>query len=467
MDLTVLFDQQKSKCLELRSENYKERLKRLRALKTWIMANKNRIRAAVHKDLHKSDTDIDISEIFTVTTEINHAIRKLKQWVQPTHVSPGMTYLGTSAFIQYEPKGACLIIAPWNFPFNLMGSPLVSCLAAGNTAILKPSELTPATSELIAEMAQEVFEPSVVAVVEGGVEVSKNLLELPFDHIFFTGSTHVGKIVMAAAAKNLSSVTLELGGKSPVIIDRHAHVDDAAKKIVWGKYSNNGQTCIAPDYIFVHKDIKAAFVKAVEKHTKHLFDSTDAGYESSGTYSRIVGVRHAERLVGLLNDAIEKGATLEMGGNHDEANKFIEPTVLSDVSEDTGLWKEEIFGPILPVNTYNDLQGVIDHINAGDKPLSLYVFTRNSSIADEIRTKTSSGSFCLNDVVIQYAHPNLPFGGVNASGIGKSHGYFGFQEFSNAKSVVKQRVGLTNVLVFYPPFNNFKQKVVDLLIKYF
>lgn len=467
MDIKALFEDQKAKSLDLRTESYKARIKRLKALKHWILENKPRIRKAVNQDLNKSQTDIDISEIFTVTTEINHAISKLRNWSLPTYVSSGLTYLGTSAYVQYEPKGVCLIIAPWNFPFNLIGSPLVSCLAAGNTAILKPSEMTPATSALIVKMVQEVFDPNIVVAIEGGVDITTQLLGLPFDHIFFTGSTHVGKIVMKAAAENLSSVTLELGGKSPVIVDKSADISDAARKIVWGKYVNNGQTCIAPDYIFVHSEVKDKFVEAVKKCTKNMFDHADSGYKESPSYSRLVHQKHASRLVDLLDEAVRKGAQLEMGGHHEVDERYMDPTLLSNVSEDAGLWTEEVFGPILPLNIYDSLEGVIDHINKNEKPLSLYVFTKKSKIAKEVRLKTSSGTFCINDVVIQYAHPNLPFGGVNSSGIGKSHGHYGFKEFSNEKSVIKQRIGLTNALVFYPPFNSLKQKAVDFLIKYF
>ena len=272
---------------------------------------------------------------------------------------------------------------------------------------------------------------------------------------------------MSAAAKTLSSVTLELGGKSPVIVDQSADLEDAARKIVWGKFSNNGQTCIAPDYIFVHADKQFDFIEAVKKYTQLLFNHDNNGFKSSNTYSRIVSTKHADRLEQLTQQAVELGARIEMGGSCDIPGKFIEPTLLSHVSEDCDLWKEEIFGPILPVKSYSNLFEAIDHINAHDKPLSLYVFTKNKKTSDEIRLKTSSGTMCINDVVIQYAHPHLPFGGVNASGIGKSHGYFGFRAFSNEKSVIKQRVGLTNALVFYPPFNKLQKMIVGFLIRYF
>lgn len=462
-----IFDNQKIKSLALRTESIAHRKERLKSLKSWILKNKDKIRKAVHEDLRKSETDTDISEIFTVTTEINDALNNLNRWARPKRVSPGLTYLGTSGKIQPEPKGVCLIIAPWNFPFNLIGSPLVSCLAAGNTAILKPSEHTPATSRLIREMVDEVFEPEIVTVVEGSVEETTALLALPFDHIFFTGSTNVGKIIMEAAAKNLSSVTLELGGKSPVIIDETAHADDAAKKIVWGRYTNNGQTCIAPDYIFIHNKAKDAFVSSAKKYVAALFDSKNEGLANTADYSRLVNTRHASRLVDLLEEATSSGAKIEFGGSHDADKKFIEPTLLSNIDESNRIWQEEIFGPVMPMKTYDNIDEVIDHINANDKPLSLYLFSRSRKMKKKIVKSTSAGTMAINDVVVQYAHPNLPFGGVNHSGIGKSHGKFGFMEFSNQKSVLSQRVGLTNALLFYPPFNGFKKWVVNFLIKHF
>ncbi|MEP4093531.1 aldehyde dehydrogenase family protein [Reichenbachiella sp.] len=461
------FDKQKSKSLELRTESIAIRRSRLKSLKNWILKNKDKIRSALHTDLRKSATDTDISEIFTVTTEINDALNHLHQWARPQHVSPGMTYLGTSAKVRPEPKGVCLIIAPWNFPFNLIGSPLVSCLAAGNTAILKPSEHTPATSKMIKEMVEDIFEPEVVTVAEGAVPETTALLELPFDHIFFTGSTNVGKIVMAAAANNLSSVTLELGGKSPVIIDETANADDAARKIVWGRFTNNGQTCIAPDYIFINEKVKNKFIASAKKYVSQLFDSKGQGMANADDYSRLVHSNHARRLVDILEEATNSGAKIEFGGEYQVDNKFIEPTLLSNIDESNRIWQEEIFGPIMPLKVYDNIDQVIDHINQNEKPLSLYLFSTSRKMKKKITKATSAGSMAINDVVVQYAHPNLPFGGVNHSGIGKSHGRYGFLEFSNQKSVLSQRIGLTNALLFYPPFNGFKKWVVSFLIKWF
>lgn len=462
-----IFDRQKSKSLLQRSESVQFRRSRLQSLKAWVLNNKDRIRKAIFEDLRKSETDTDISEIFTVTTEINEALRKLNSWSRPRKVSSGLTYLGTSAFIKSEPKGVCLIVAPWNFPFNLIGGPLVSCLAAGNTAILKPSEHTPATAQLIMEMTSELFAEEEVTAILGGVEETTSLLDLPFDHIFFTGSTEVGKIVMTAAAKHLTSVTLELGGKSPVIIEETADVADAAKKIVWGKFINNGQTCIAPDYILVHESLKEQLIDSIRQQVSNIFDSRNIGITNSEDYSRMVNRRQAERVIGLLEESLENGAVLEIGGKSMVESNFIEPTLISNVKSSDRIWKEEIFGPILPLQTFIGLEEVIEHINAHDKPLALYLFSKSKKVKRKVTNETSAGSMVINDVVIQYAHPNLPFGGVNHSGMGKSHGRFGFESFSNQKSLIKQRIGLTNAWFFYPPFNSFKRWVVGFLIKHF
>lgn len=462
-----IFDAQKKRSIELRPEEIKDRKARLKKLKTWILNNRRAIHEALHLDLKKSATDTDVTEVFTVTTSLNKAIANIYKWSKPTRVSPGLTYLGTKGRVKPEPKGVCLIIAPWNYPFNLVASPLVYCLAAGNTAILKPSEHTPATSKLIKKMAEECFDPSEVAVVEGAIEETTSLLKLPFDHIFFTGSTGVGKIIMEAASKNLTSVTLELGGKSPVIIDATSDVNDAAKKVMWGKFTNNGQTCIAPDYVLIDEKVKADFITACKKYIGELFDPESKGLEYSEEYSRMVNENHSKRVVGLLDDAITNGASVEIGAKSNSNKRFIEPTLISNISEDSKIWQEEIFGPVLPMNVYSDLDKVIDHINSNPKPLALYLFSRSKKIMKKVLNATSSGAAVINDVVLHYSHPNLPFGGVNHSGIGKSHGYYGFKEFSNEKAVLKQRVGLTNASVFYPPFNGFKKKVVDLMIKYF
>ncbi|SHJ62580.1 aldehyde dehydrogenase (NAD+) [Reichenbachiella agariperforans] len=465
--IQTLFDSQKNKATALRSAPISERKAQLSKLKRWILDNKSRIYEALYQDLHKPQLEADISEIFPVMAEISHTLQHLSEWTRERRVSSGLTYIGTQGKIKYEPKGRCLIIAPWNYPFQLTVGPLVSCLAAGNTAILKPSENTPTTSRLISEMVRELFDPSWVTVVEGAIDETQTLLSLPFDHIFFTGSTPVGKIVMAAAAKHLTSVTLELGGKSPVIIDESANVDDAAKKIIWGRFTNNGQTCIAPDYLFVHHTQLKNFLASAKKHIRKLFDPSSVGMRQSSGYARIVNPRHTQRIIDLMESALQEGAKIAIGGTYDLESRFIEPTLLVDIPADASIWKEEIFGPVMPIQSYDSLENVIEHIRANDKPLSLYLFSKDRRTQERVTQETTAGSMVINDVVLQYAHPNLPFGGVNQSGIGKAHGHYGFLEFTNQKSVLKQRVGFTNAMLFYPPIGNFKKKVLDFMTRYF
>jgi aldehyde dehydrogenase (NAD+) len=374
--------------------------------------------------------------------------------------------LGTRASILYEPKGVCLIIAPWNYPFNLSAGPLVSALAAGNAVIIKPSELTNNTSALINRMCREIFEPQVVSVVEGDASVSQELLKLPFDHIFFTGSPAVGKIVMRAAAEHLTSVTLELGGKSPTIITASAKVNEAAQRVAVAKFINNGQTCIAPDYVLVHTSVLKPFVEALKSQVQNMF-AKETTFQQSADYARVVNAKHYQRLHSLVEDAVQKGAIPELTGPSEESDNFIHPIILTSISADARIMEEEIFGPVLPVLPFNSLDEVISMINSKPKPLALYYFGDSSSEIKRIKQETSSGAICINDCAIHFLHHSIPFGGVNNSGIGKSHGYFGFQAFSNEKPVLKQRHGLTSVRGFYPPYTNLVKRMVDGLLKFF
>jgi len=305
-----------------------------------------------------------------------------------------------------------------------------------------------------------------VAVFEGDAEVSSRLLELPFDHIYFTGSPQIGKVVMKAAAENLSSVTLELGGKSPVIVDETVNINSAAKRIAWGKFVNNGQICLSPDYAFVHESISQKFMEALKEQTIKLFLSDKSqGIHESENYGRIVNNKHTLRLSHLIDDAIEKGAEVVWGNERDTKQNFIAPTILNKLSDDALILQEEIFGPVLPVLSYKNIKDVIDYVNGRPKPLALYVFSNNSKTKTDLLQHTSSGTAVINDCVLQFAHSNLPFGGVNNSGIGKSHGYYGFMAFSNEKAVLKQKRGITALSFFYPPYNKLRKKIVELVLK--
>lgn len=462
-----VFNAQRARSLVLRTENIKQRLVRLKKLQQWIEKNRDAIRTAVYNDFRKPKTEVDISEIYPVTAEIKHTITHLKRWAKPKKVDAPLTYLGSTSYVQYEPKGVCLIISPWNYPFNLAIGPLVSAIAAGNTAIIKPSEITPNTSELIDTLVGELFPEDEVAVIQGGIDTSTHLLSIPFDHIFFTGSPAVGKIVMQAASKHLTSVTLELGGKSPVVVDESASLNDAAEKIAWGKLLNNGQTCVAPDYLLISEKVTDRFLPLLKRAMEKQFDHKKKGFQSSSDYTRIVNDKHFERINDLIKDAIDKGGDLFMGGEVDAADRYIAPTIITHLPEDARLMEEEIFGPILPVVTFSNLDEALKIINAKPKALSLYYFGKSGKNRKRILLETSSGGTCINDCVLQFSHNNLPFGGVNNSGLGKSHGHYGFLAFSNEKAVLKQRVGLTSTKTIYPPYTKAVQKLVDSMIKYF
>lgn len=462
-----VFTALKLESVELRKEESGDRKKRLLALRAWIKANRPAIQQAIYNDFHKHAAEVDTTEIFPALDEIRSALDNLDRWSKPKKVDAPLTMIGTRSQILYEPKGLCLIISPWNYPFNLSVGPLTSAIAAGNNVILKPSENTPHTSSLIKKMSEEVFDQKIVTVLEGGPEVSQALLKLPFDHIFFTGSPGIGKMVMKAAAENLTSVTLELGGKSPAIVTPSASIKNAAQRIAVTKFINNGQTCIAPDYVMVHESVATTFIDELKKHVQKSFSDNGKSIYKSASYARIVNQKHFDRLNALLRDAIEKGAKLELSGPVEQSERFIHPMILSKVSHESHVMEEEIFGPILPVITYSSLDEAITIINKKPKPLALYIFGSNSNELHRVKQETSSGSVCINDCAIQFLHHNLPFGGVNNSGIGKSHGYYGFLAFSNEKPLVRQRGGLTTFGFFYPPYTPRVQKMINWLLKLF
>lgn len=464
---TELFNQQLPTALAWRKSSLEERTVRLKKLLHWINTHQEDIRKALYKDFNKPAPEVDLNEIFPVTSEIKHCLKNLKAWMRPQPVPTPLPMLGTAGFLLFEPKGRTLLISPWNFPFNLAIGPLVSALAAGCTAILKPSEHAPHTALLVQNLISELFSPEEVAVCLGEKEVASKLLDLPFDHIFFTGSPQIGKIVMKAAAQHLSSVTLELGGKSPVILDETAELVDAAKKIVWGKFVNCGQTCIAPDYVLVPESKKEAFIAQAKAALQRYYDPQHDGIEQSPDYARLINAGHFSRVKSLFDDAFEKGAVVEAGGNWNQETKYFAPTLLSGISEEMGVFQEEIFGPILPILTYTHLNDALALINSQPKPLALYFFGSATDRAKRVMAETSSGNMVVNDCVIHFLHTELPFGGVNNSGIGKAHGKYGFLAFSNEKGVLKQRVGLTNVSLLRPPYGIKVKKLIATMMKWF
>lgn len=462
-----VFEDKKRVFKSVRLQSVRQRKNRLTKLSQWIKANRQVIREAIHLDFRKPAAEVDTTEILPALDELNHAVTELNRWTKPKKVDAPITLLGTRSKIVYEPKGVCLIISPWNYPFNLSVGPLISALAAGNVAIIKPSEYTPHTSALIKKLVAEVFTENEVSVIEGDSEVSQALLTLPFDHIFFTGSPAVGKLVMKAAAENLTSVTLELGGKSPTIITPSADIKEAATRVAVTKFINNGQTCIAPDYVLVHEQVATEFVQQLKKRIPDLFGGGTGNIQASPDYARIVSNKHAARLTALIQDAESKGAKVELTGEHNLTDRFIYPVILTGVPQQAKLMEEEIFGPVLPVLTYSSFDEVITCINSNPKPLALYIFGTNQTEISRITTETSSGSVCINDCAIQFLHISLPFGGVNTSGIGKAHGHYGFLAFSNEKPVVRQRRGLTTFTFFYPPYTKGVQRMINWVLKLF
>jgi acyl-CoA reductase-like NAD-dependent aldehyde dehydrogenase len=428
------------------------RLAQLKTLKQVILDNQAAILMALKADLHKSGFESYATEI-GVVGEIKYAIKHLRTWVKTKTVAVPAQLFPGRAKIYPEPVGVVLIIAPWNYPVYLVIAPLVGAIAAGNCAVLKPSELAPETSHVLAEIIGKIFDPAYIAIVEGGVETSQSLLDEKFDHIFFTGGTAIGKVVMAAAAKHLTPVTLELGGKSPCVVDADIQVEQTAKRIVWGKFLNAGQTCVAPDYLLVNQRIKRDLLQAIAS-TIHDFYGDDPA--QSQDYGRIINQHHFSRLTKLLQDG-----RILVGGKTNPDDRYIAPTVVDQVSLDDRIMQDEIFGPILPVLEYSNLEEAIALINSKPKPLALYVFSQDQRIQARLLRETSSGSVCINDTIMQAGVPALPFGGVGDSGIGSYHGKAGFDNFSHRKSILYKPFWF-NMPLLYPPYAdklNLLQKI--------
>jgi len=443
---------------KLRHVSLFERKKHLKSIYNWIKNNEQLIIDAVYADLKKCEQDVLLSEIRTVISEIKDARRNLRFWAAEEKKSAPISLLGTKAWTQKEPKGKALIIAPWNFPFQLAIGPMVSAIAAGCTITLKPSEHTPATEKLISRMVGEIFRPEHVQVVTGGVSETTHLLNLKWDHIFFTGSPQVGKIVMKAAAQNLTSVTLELGGENPVIIDETANIKDTAQKLIWGKMFNGGQSCVSPNTIFVHQSKKQTLIDQLKKELNNYLENKPS--IETNHFPRIVNENHSQRIDQLINKSIEEGAKKITNETNDITQSFIAPTLLELNSIDASICDEEIFGPVLPILEYNDLRQVLEVIEKREKPLAFYIFSKRRKNIDLILKNSSAGTTVINDTTIQFTHQHLPFGGVNGSGIGKAHGVYGYKEFTNERAVLKQRRGWTMPKLIYPPYGKFQKFLI-------
>jgi aldehyde dehydrogenase (NAD+) len=385
--------------------------------------------------------------------------------MRPKRIRATLATLGTTSRVHYQPKGRCLIISPWNYPSSLSLGPLTSAVAAGNTAILKPSDFTPHTNRVIKDIITAVFAPEEVALVEGGADTAADLLSRPFDHVFFTGSAIIGRKVMAAAATHLASVTLELGGKSPVIVDASADLRSAAEHIVWGKLVNAGQTCVAPDYAYVHRDVAERFAVLCRDIIAERYGESDLAIKSSPDFARMIHARHAARVAGLIEQAVNAGSRIVCGGGYDLEARYVAPTILADVPEGAQILGEEIFGPVLPILAFDSIDEVIAHLNASPKPLALYAWSRDPRTIEDLRTNTCSGSFCVNLCLQQFAQHNLPFGGVKTSGMGNAHGFFGFKAFSHERALMSAGP-LSALKLLFPPYDAAKRRLSELLIRY-
>lgn len=464
--IDTIFKLQSAYALKLRTSSIAERKATLKMFLAAIEKYTPQIIEAGKLDFNKPETETMIAEVFPVVQEIKHTLKHLAKWMKPKAVLPTKVTFGTKSKVIYEPKGVSLIISPWNYPVNLTFGPLVSAIAAGCTAMIKPSEFTPNMARVISAIVAECFDEEQVAVFEGEVDVSIALLEKPFDHIFFTGSPQVGKSVMAAAAKNLTSVTLELGGKSPAVIDKTTDMASTAGKITWGKCANNGQTCIAPDYALVHEDVLDDFIEEMKNSLKGAYGDD---VKNNDDYGRIVNVAHTKRIKGLVDDAIKNDGEVVYGGDIDVKDRFIAPTLIvgkpgSKKFLSSRIMNEEIFGPVLPIITYSDIEESISHINALPKPLAIYVYSEDRKVIDELLTRTSSGGSCINTNMVQFLHGNLPFGGVNNSGIGSAHGEYGFKAFSHERAVLEDKFTSNHLL--YPPYTNSVKTLTRLITKF-
>ena len=456
MNIDDLYNKQKNFTNSQKKIEVKERIHFLKKLKNEILKREEEIFTALEKDLNKPRFEAYATEIGYLLNEIDLFINNLKSWSKPRRVNSTLINFPSKDFIIYEPYGLILIISPWNYPFQLALLPAMSAFAAGNNVILKPSEHTSNTSALIKSIVSEVFPEELISVIEGGAETASKLLDYKWDYIFFTGSVRIGKIVAKAAANNLTPITLELGGKSPAIIDKKIDIKLVSKRIVWGKFLNSGQTCIAPDYLIIHKSIKDKFINQLIYRIKYSFGESS---ERSKDLTSIINENHFERLVKL----IEENEVI-YGGEYDSKLKFIYPTIVNNPSLDSNIMREEIFGPILPILTYENIKEIDEIINKNPNPLSLYLFSNDNDLTENIINRYSFGGGAINDTIVHLANSKLPFGGIGNSGTGSYHGKSSFDLFSHKKSIVKKGNWYDNNLR-YAPYKN-KLNLLKRLMKY-
>lgn len=455
MNLTAILDCQRAFHDSGQTRPVEFRLRQLHALEHTVRANERAILQALRADLCKSDVEGFITEIGMTLDDLKHIRQRLKGWVRPRRMPVHWAQLPGSAWIYPEPHGLALIIGPWNFPFLLMVAPLIGAIAGGNCAVLKPSELAPNTASLLTRLVAETFDPAHVTVVEGDARVAQALLSHRFDYIFYTGGATVGRLILQAAAQHLTPVTLELGGKSPAIIDVEVDLRTAARRILWGKFTNAGQICIAPDYVLVNRRVKADFISLAQNIIREFFGDDP---QLSPDYGRIINQRHFTRLSALLAHG-----SIAHGGETDAADRYIAPTLIEDPDLDSPLMQEEIFGPLLPIVAYDTLDDAIKFVNERPKPLALYFFSRNRANQERILRETSSGGVCINDVIFHFANPNLPFGGTGPSGMGKYHGRYSFDTFTHPKAVLKKPLWL-DIRQRYMPYSDGLLRLLRRLV---
>lgn len=457
-DVELILEEQK-KCFDTQvTKDIDFRIRQLKTLKESIKKYEEQILKALNKDLGKHKNEAYMTEVGYVYNSITHVIKNLKKWARPEKRPTPIYLMPAKSYIISEPYGSVLIIGPYNYPFQLLIEPLIGAMAAGNTALLKPSEMTPNVSKVVKEMIKDTFDKEYIGCVEGGIDTNTSLINGKFDYIFFTGSPAVGKIVMQAAAKNLIPVTLELGGKSPVIVDESANIKEAARRIIWGKTANAGQTCVAPDYVVVHEIVKDELIREMKNALTEYYGED---IEKNDSFGRIVNGRHFNRIKAM----IEKDKDgIVFGGHWNEEERYIEPTLIEISSENAATMQEEIFGPVLPIMTYKNLDSIVTKIRNLSKPLALYLFTRNKSVESKVLSEISSGNACVNDTIMHTANPYLPFGGVGNAGIGSYHGRDSFITFSHRKGILKKHASI-NSSITYPSFTEKQLKLIKKLLK--
>ena len=443
MEYYQLIEDQKTFFEEGHTRSTSFRKEQLGILKKLLKENTDDISEALYKDLRKPEMEAISAEVMTVKDEIDHHLKKIYGWAKPKSASANFLSLPSKNEVRREPYGVTLIIGAWNYPLHLVLMPLIGAISGGNCAVVKPSELAPATSSLLRRLINNTFDRRYITVVEGGVEVNQELLEQRFDKIFFTGSTRVGKIVMKKAAEQLIPVTLELGGKSPAVVHKDADVKTAARRVTWGKFMNAGQTCIAPDFAYVHEDVRDEFLMEVKKSIRKFYGRKP---HKSKDFARIINDKHVERLSGLMDDL-----NILHGGGVNAADKYIEPTVVDGMDHEHPIMKEEVFGPILPLVTYSDTGKAIQFLRSMPSPLSLYIFAEDGDFIERFITSVPHGGTCVNDVVMQISNSHLPFGGSGASGMGEYHGKFSFDCFTRPHAVMRRK-NWPDPSFRYPPY---------------